>query len=118
MVGWDHLVEIERIEELDLTILPPTHHAPLPLMPVSNNGITVCKSPQRVFCNTILTKAALRVHRFPVLPSVLPHQHPHRGIAQQVRGVPDQSSFVLREAAGRHTKLATEQSRGMSGDAP
>ena len=36
MVRWHHLVEIKRIEELDLTIVPPTHHAPLPLMPVSN----------------------------------------------------------------------------------
>src|SRR5918995_2859777 len=36
MIGWDYLVEIKRIEKLDLTTLPPTHHAPLPLMPVSN----------------------------------------------------------------------------------
>jgi hypothetical protein len=34
VVGWNHLVEIKCIEELDLTIFPPTHHAPLPLMPV------------------------------------------------------------------------------------
>jgi hypothetical protein len=36
MVGRDHLVEIKRVKELNLTILPPTHHAPLPLMTVSN----------------------------------------------------------------------------------
>src|SRR5689334_12339706 len=44
MIGWDHLVEIKRIEELDLIILSPTHHAPLPLMPVScqrNHGSRV-----------------------------------------------------------------------------
>ena len=33
MIGRNHLVEIKRIEELSLTVLPPTHHAPLPLMP-------------------------------------------------------------------------------------
>jgi hypothetical protein len=36
MIGRHYLVEIKRIEELDLTAFPPTHHAPLPLMPVSN----------------------------------------------------------------------------------
>jgi hypothetical protein len=35
MVDWEHLVEIKRIEKLDLTILPSTHHALLPLMPAS-----------------------------------------------------------------------------------
>ena len=33
MIGWDHLVEIKRIEKLSLSIFPPPHHAPLPLMP-------------------------------------------------------------------------------------
>ena len=32
----DHLVEIKRIQELDLIIIPPTHHAKLPTMSVSN----------------------------------------------------------------------------------
>ena len=44
VVGWHDLLEIKRIEELDLTILPPTHHATLPLMPVSiqrNHGSRV-----------------------------------------------------------------------------
>jgi hypothetical protein len=36
MIGWDHLVEIKRIEKLDLTTIPPTHHAPLPLTLVSS----------------------------------------------------------------------------------
>jgi hypothetical protein len=30
MIGWDNLIQIKRIEELTLTVLPPTHHAPLP----------------------------------------------------------------------------------------
>jgi len=33
MIRRHHLVEIKRIKELALTVLPPTHHAPLPLMP-------------------------------------------------------------------------------------
>jgi len=36
MVRWHHLVEIKRIKELDLTILPPTHHASPPLISASN----------------------------------------------------------------------------------
>src|SRR4029079_8823991 len=32
MIGWNHLVEIKRIEKLSLPILPPPHHALLPLM--------------------------------------------------------------------------------------
>src|SRR5262245_60602857 len=36
MVGWHDLVEIKRIKELDLPILPPTHHAQLPPMSVPN----------------------------------------------------------------------------------
>ncbi len=39
--GRHHLVEIKRIEELTLSVFPPTHHAPLPLILVSSNGITV-----------------------------------------------------------------------------
>jgi hypothetical protein len=38
---------------LDLIILPPTHHAPPPIIPPLTNGITVRDSPQREFCNTI-----------------------------------------------------------------
>jgi hypothetical protein len=30
MIGWDHLIQVKRIEELTLTVLTPTHHAPLP----------------------------------------------------------------------------------------
>src|SRR6266436_2312991 len=30
MIGWNHLVEIERIEKLSLSIFPPPHHALLP----------------------------------------------------------------------------------------
>ena len=33
MIGRNHLVEIKRIEKLSLSVFPPTHHAPLPLMP-------------------------------------------------------------------------------------
>ena len=32
MIRWDHLIQIKRIKELTLTILQPTHHAPLPPM--------------------------------------------------------------------------------------
>jgi hypothetical protein len=32
MIGWDNLIQIKRIEELTLTVFPPTHHAPLPPM--------------------------------------------------------------------------------------
>ena len=36
VVGGHDFVEIKRIEELPLSVLPPTHHLPLPPMPVSN----------------------------------------------------------------------------------
>ena len=52
MIGWHHLVEIKRIKELTLSDFPPTHHALLPLMTVSN-GITVRELSQWEFCNTI-----------------------------------------------------------------
>jgi hypothetical protein len=35
VIGWHHLVEIKGIKELALPAFPPTHHEPLPLMPVS-----------------------------------------------------------------------------------
>ena len=60
MIGRHHLVEIKRIEELALSIFPPPHHAPLPLMPSSTNGITVRESSQWEFCNTIGGKADIR----------------------------------------------------------
>src|ERR1700761_7571182 len=43
MIGWNHLVEIKRIEKLALIIFPPTHHARLPLMPIHqrNHGSRV-----------------------------------------------------------------------------
>jgi hypothetical protein len=37
MIGWHDLVEIKRIKELALSAVPPTHHEPLPPMPVSNS---------------------------------------------------------------------------------
>src|ERR1700704_2603233 len=52
MVGRHHLVEIKRIEELTLSVFPPTHHAPLPTMHTSINGITPRESSQWEFCNT------------------------------------------------------------------
>jgi hypothetical protein len=36
MVAWNDLVEIKRIQGLDLTILQPTHHASPPLISASN----------------------------------------------------------------------------------
>ena len=41
MIRRHHLVEIERIKELALSILPPSHHRRLPLMTPQSNGITV-----------------------------------------------------------------------------
>ncbi len=35
MIGWNHLVEIERIEKLSLSIFPPPHHALLPADPLA-----------------------------------------------------------------------------------
>ena len=32
MIGWNHLVEMKRIEKLSLLAFPTTHHAPLPQM--------------------------------------------------------------------------------------
>ena len=36
MIGWHHLVEIERIEELALPAFLPSHHAPPPMVPNSS----------------------------------------------------------------------------------
>src|SRR5262245_5871958 len=44
MIRWHHLVEIKRIKELTLPVLPSTHHKPLPQMSVSkerNHGSRV-----------------------------------------------------------------------------
>jgi hypothetical protein len=57
MIGWNHLVEIERIEKLSLPSFPPPHHALPPLMPSPPNGIMDRESSQREFCNTIRGKA-------------------------------------------------------------
>jgi hypothetical protein len=57
MVRWNDFVEIKRIQELDLIILPPTHHASPPLSQPQSNGITVRDSHQKEFCNTIASKA-------------------------------------------------------------
>jgi hypothetical protein len=38
-------------------MLSPTHHALLPLIPLSTNGITDRESSQREFCNTIEGRA-------------------------------------------------------------
>jgi hypothetical protein len=46
MIGRYHLVENKRIEELALSVLPPSHHRPLPLMIDSTNGIMVRQSSQ------------------------------------------------------------------------
>src|SRR6185369_8586511 len=46
MIGWHHLVEIKRIEELALSVLSPPHHAPLPPMLVSIDRITARESSQ------------------------------------------------------------------------
>jgi hypothetical protein len=35
MIGWHYLVEIKGIKKLALSAFPPTHHEPLPPMPVS-----------------------------------------------------------------------------------
>ena len=53
MIRWDHLIQIKRIKELTLTILQPTHHAPLPPMTPENHGITDRESSQREFCNRV-----------------------------------------------------------------
>ena len=60
MIRWDHLIQIKRIEELTLTILQPTHHAPLPPMTPENHEITDRESSQREFCNRIHPKADIK----------------------------------------------------------
>jgi hypothetical protein len=62
MIRWDHLIQIKRIKELTLTILPPTHHAPLPPMTPETNGITDRESSQREFCNRIASIADIANH--------------------------------------------------------
>src|SRR5262245_28478556 len=56
MIRRNHLVEIERVEELALLLLSPPHHRPLPRIIVLFDGITVQSQSQREFCNTIRAK--------------------------------------------------------------
>jgi len=61
MIGWNHRVEIERIEKLSLPISPPPHHALPPADALSTNGITDREPSQREFCNTIRSRTD--IHR-------------------------------------------------------
>ena len=55
MIPRHHLVEIKRLEELTLSVLPPTHHAPLPPMPASS---------QRNHGSRVVSTGVLQQNRF------------------------------------------------------
>src|SRR5271168_192306 len=57
MIRRHNLVEIERVEELTLSALSPSHHRPLPANHVSIHGITAPTQSQPKFCNTFSGKA-------------------------------------------------------------
>src|SRR5271169_2993147 len=59
MICRHHLVEIERVEKLTLSVLSPPHHRPLPRIAILIHGIMVQPQPQREFCNTIVRKRSI-----------------------------------------------------------
>src|ERR1700694_84925 len=55
-----HLFKAERIKQLPLIPLQPTHHGPLPPLTASTSGNHCSQQPSTDFCNKIGTKRTWR----------------------------------------------------------
>src|SRR5258706_1397645 len=51
-----HLFKAERIKQLSLVLLQPTHHSPFPPLTASTSGNHCSRKPSTDFCNKIGTK--------------------------------------------------------------
>src|SRR5712672_715286 len=51
-----HLFKAERIKQLSLILLQPTHHGPFPPLTASTSGNHCSRKPSTDFCNKISTK--------------------------------------------------------------
>src|SRR5258708_5115751 len=55
-----HLFKAERIKQLSLVLLQPTHHSPFPPLTASTSGNHCSRKPSTDFCNKIGTKRTWR----------------------------------------------------------
>src|ERR1700726_2550555 len=55
-----HLFKAERIKQLPLILLRPTHHSPFPPLTTSTSGNHCSRKPSTDFCNKIGTKRTSR----------------------------------------------------------
>src|SRR5467141_4689921 len=55
-----HLFKAERIKQLSLILLQPTHHGPFPPLTASTSGNHCSRKPSTDFCNKIGTKRTWR----------------------------------------------------------
>src|SRR5271168_5641577 len=55
-----HLFKAERIKQLPLTLLQPTHHGPFPPLTASTSGNHCSRKPSTDFCNKIGTLRTCR----------------------------------------------------------
>src|SRR5450759_2615450 len=58
-----HLFKAERIKQLSLVLLQPTHHDPFPPLTPSTSGNHCSRKPSTDFCNKIGTKRTWRSSR-------------------------------------------------------
>src|SRR5262249_50019207 len=57
MIGWNHIIEMEFVEQLPLTPAQPTHHRSPPALIVSAAPNHASRPASMRFCNTIDGKA-------------------------------------------------------------
>src|SRR5260370_4473340 len=60
MIVRHHLFKAERIKQLSLILLQPTHHGPFPPLTASTSGNHCSRKPSTDFCNKIGTKRTSR----------------------------------------------------------
>ena len=53
MIVRHHLFKAERIKQLSLVLLQPTHHGPFPPLTASTSGNHCSRKPSTDFCNKI-----------------------------------------------------------------
>ena len=66
VIGWNHFIKMECVEELPLTPCQPTHHALPPTLIASASPNYASQPPSMTFCNTISPKADIRQCRWDV----------------------------------------------------
>src|SRR5258708_6860118 len=59
-----HLFKAERIKQLSLVLLQPTHHSPFPPLTASTSGNHCSRKPSTDFCNKIRQKRTFPSSQF------------------------------------------------------